>query len=64
MLICFLQYALTHVIARHEIQLDSVQWDYGIMSPDMIMFQLRHHGPERLTVTVNPQSWQRGIPAW
>jgi len=27
MLICFLQYALTHVITRHDIQVDSVRWD-------------------------------------
>ena len=56
MFIYFLQETLTHVIDRHDIQLDSVQRDLGIMTPDMIMFQLRHHGPERLTVTVNPHS--------
>ena len=30
MLICCLQYAWTYVIARHGIQLDSVQWDHKI----------------------------------
>jgi len=28
MLLCYLQYAWTHVIAWHGIQLDSVQWDH------------------------------------
>jgi len=53
MLVLFLQYALTHVIARHDIQLGIVKlsgipW-ICIMSPDMIMFQMRNHCPESLT---------------
>jgi len=38
MFICFLQETLTHVIDRHDIQLDSVQRDLGIMTPDMTQF--------------------------
>ena len=36
MLICFLQYAFTHVIAWHDVQLDSVQWDYVVRYNDHV----------------------------
>ena len=67
MVICFLQYALTHVIAPRyptwQCTIGFHDWVSCLQTWscfDCVITAWRAW----LTVTINPQSWQLGIPAW